>query len=213
MDFQILYEKLISDIDYEPVILFLEKYLTKNKLILDAGCGTGIFLLPLLNRGYLVEGIDNDTKMLSLADHKLKAANLHTNLYEHDLRNPISKKYDQIILMNDVINYFKGVKGIFRHLKNALNKEGFIVFDCYKYEYLNEMDGYLEAEEKPVKYEWEISVKGESMTHKITSEMTFTINQTIKPLSYYVETLEALDLKVEILDGPDDRKHYIKTSL
>lgn len=213
MDFQILYESLVSDIDYEPIIACLEKHLSKDKSTLDAGCGTGIFLLPLLKKGYLVDGLDNDTKMLSLADHKLKAAGLHTTLYEHDLRNPISKKYDQIILMNDVINYFKGVKNIFRHLKNALNDEGFIIFDCYKYEYLTEMNGYLEVETEPIKYEWLITVKGELMKHTIKSKETYVIKQTIKPLNYYVTTLEALNLKVEIIKGPDERKHYIKTSL
>src|SRR5690606_15120022 len=113
MSFQQLYEQLVSDIDYDPIIAFLETHLKKDQLTLDAGCGTGVFLVPLVNKGYRLEGIDIDADMLSIAHEKLTSLNLFAPLYEHDLKKPIYKKYDQIILMNDVVNYFKGVKTIF----------------------------------------------------------------------------------------------------
>ena len=213
MSFHQLYEYLVSDIDYEPIISFLESHLDKKRLTLDAGCGTGVCLVPLIQKGYLVEGIDLDSNMLAITNEKLQQANLYAPLYEHDLKKPLNHTYDQIILMNDVINYFKGVKTIFKQLKQALTPNGFILFDCYKYEYLDVMDGYIEQENEPIYYEWQVSVKNESMTHTIKSDETYIIRQIIKPLQYYIDTLNSLGMTTEVLHGPDDRKHYIKTSL
>lgn len=213
MSFHQLYEYLVSDIDYEPIISFLESHLDKKRLTLDAGCGTGVCLVPLIQKGYLVEGIDLDSNMLAITKEKLQQANLYAPLYEHDLKKPLNHTYDQIILMNDVINYFKGVKTIFKQLKQALTPNGFILFDCYKYEYLDVMDGYIEQENEPIYYEWQVSVKNESMTHTIKSDETYIIRQIIKPLQYYIDTLNSLGMTIEVIHGPDDRKHYIKTSL
>lgn len=213
MSFHQLYEYLVSDIDYEPIISFLESHLDKKRLTLDAGCGTGVCLVPLIQKGYLVEGIDLDSNMLAITNEKLHQANLYAPLYEHDLKKPLNHTYDQIILMNDVINYFKGVKTIFKQLKQALTPNGFILFDCYKYEYLDVMDGYIEQENEPIYYEWQVSVKNESMTHTIKSDETYIIRQIIKPLQYYIDTLNSLGMTAEVIHGPDDRKHYIKTSL
>ena len=213
MSFHQLYEYLVSDIDYEPMISFLESQLDPTRLTLDAGCGTGVCLVPLVKKGYLVEGIDLDSNMLAITNEKLQKEHLYAPLYEHDLKKPLNHTYDQIILMNDVINYFKGVKTVFKQLKQALTPSGFILFDCYKYEYLKVMDGYIEQELNPVYYEWHVSVKNELMTHTIKSDATYRIKQTIKPLEYYVDLLKNLGMTVQILNGPDERKHYIKTSL
>lgn len=63
------------------------KYLPKNGLILEAGCGLGAWLITLLKMGYKIEGIDFDKnviKRLKKFDSKLKISvqNVERTLYK-----------------------------------------------------------------------------------------------------------------------------------
>jgi 2-polyprenyl-3-methyl-5-hydroxy-6-metoxy-1,4-benzoquinol methylase len=63
MSFQDLYVRLIEDIDYDPIIDWIKKQLQPNQHILDAGCGSGVILVPLTAQGFDVVGVDIDTNM------------------------------------------------------------------------------------------------------------------------------------------------------
>ncbi len=213
MSFGKVYEALVEDIDYGPIVDFIVKELDPNKSLLDAGCGTGVFLIPLLKLGFHASGIDLDSESLAIARDKMRENALYAHLYEHDLREPIRAKYDQIILLNDVVNYFKGAKRLFKNLKNALNAKGTLLFDVYKEEYLSVMDGYIETDTEPFYYEWKVSVHNASLKHSITTTETYKVTQSIYPLKYYTSILENLGMDVITLAGPDERKHYIKATL
>ncbi len=214
MSFQDLYVQLIDDIDYEPILAFIESHLSHKQVILDAGCGSGVILIPLAEKGYDVVGVDIDSKMLSYAQQTLASKGLPIQLFEHDLRTPISRPFDVILLFNDVINYFKGIKKVVSVLKNALNPHGFILLDLYKEDYLVEMKDYIESETDPIAYLWKASVKNQVLTHQITdAKGTYKVTQYVYPLAYYVNTFKTAGLKVEILPGPDERKYYLKASL
>lgn len=45
----------------------------KDKKILDVGCGSGVFMIELINRGAYVVGIDYSPKMLDLAKQELNS--------------------------------------------------------------------------------------------------------------------------------------------
>ncbi len=214
MSFQDLYVQLIEDIDYDPIIEWIKPHLKPSQRILDAGCGSGVILVPLTKAGYDVVGVDIDTKMLSYAQQALFEAALPVQLYEHDLRTPLSQTFDVILLFNDVVNYFKGVKTVFKTLKKALNPNGFILMDFYKEDYLSVMDWYEEAETSPIHYRWTSRVKGVCLTHTITDyKDTYEVKQYVYPVDYYRTVLESLGLTVVITEGPDERKHYLKASL
>src|SRR5690606_40046517 len=66
--------------------------ISKDKLILDAGCGSGYILSMLALDGYEIEGIDNNQMMLDLAKDRLESLNLNVNLINHDLRKPRSEE-------------------------------------------------------------------------------------------------------------------------
>ena len=51
MSFQDLYVQLIDDIDYEPILAFIESHISHKQVILDAGCGSGVILIPLAEKG------------------------------------------------------------------------------------------------------------------------------------------------------------------
>ena len=66
---------------------------------LDAGCGTGRLLLPLLQAGLDVDGSDISGDMLSLCEQSAKSEGLSVNLYKqamHDLDLP--RKYRTILV-------------------------------------------------------------------------------------------------------------------
>lgn len=213
MSFQDLYVQLIEDIDYDPIIEWIKPQIKPNQRILDAGCGSGVVLVPLTKAGYDVVGVDIDTMMLSYAQQALFEAALPVQLYEHDLRTPFSQTFDVILLFNDVVNYFKGVKTVFNTLKKALNPNGIILMDFYKEDYLSVMDRYEELETSPIHYRWTSRVKGVCLTHTITDyKDTYVVKQYVYPVDYYRTVLESLGLTVVITEGPDERKHYLKAS-
>lgn len=210
-----IYDELMSDIDYEQIYTFLKPYLNKNDLILDAGCGSGYLLEELLKNEYDVLGIDHDDQMLSIALDRLRTSDLKAPLYNHDLRDRLAIKVDVIISFFDVMNYFKGVKNVFHHIRQALNDKGRFIFDVYKVSVLSDYDGYEEIEDIPLKYQWSIKSNKNRLKHTITVDNDIhQLIQYVEPLNYYLDILNVLgykDIKVE--NGPDIRKHYIIASL
>lgn len=204
------YDLLMADVDYEALYTWLKPYLKDQKTILDAGCGSGYLLLELLKNQHEAIGVDIDSGMLSLANDKLRDADLKANLFEHDLRNPLGVSFDVILAMFDVANYFKGLKTVFHNIYEGLNPGGIFIFDLYKEDVLTDYQDYIEIEDDPIHYEWHIrSVKNQLLHEVRIGDETVEIRQYIYELDYYLNLLKDLGFKVEIKDGLDSRKHYI----
>lgn len=204
------YDLLMADVDYEAIYQWLRPYIGLDQTIVDAGCGSGYLLLELLKNNHLAIGIDNDTDMLSLAQNRIQEHELSPMLYEHDLRNSLGIKVDVVLAMFDVVNYFKGIRQVFYHIYQALNKDGIFIFDIYKEEVLETYKTYVEIEDDPIHYEWYVKTKDNKLFHtlEINHEVE-KITQYVYPISYYQEVLESLGFRVEVKDGIDSRKHYI----
>ncbi|TNF08583.1 MAG: class I SAM-dependent methyltransferase [Bacillota bacterium] len=204
------YDLLMSDVDYEQLYTFIKPYLKQDDTIIDAGCGSGYLLRELLKNHHQVIGIDLDASMLAIAREKLIRDDLSTALYEHDLREPLFIKVDAILMMFDVINYFKGSKRILRNLYHALNRGGKLIFDVYKESVLKEYEYYLEEDSEPFSYRWEIQTKNHHMTHHLVTPFgEDSVKQYVYPMSYYENILNDLGFTYEILNGPDERKNYV----
>lgn len=108
-----------------------EKFNFNGNKVLDLGCGTGNSMLPLLKRGFNVEGIDYSLEMLNIAKQKLKKYN--PNLYNYDISEfNIEKSFDLIISVDDVINHLTTIENIdncFRNVNKALVSSGLFIFD------------------------------------------------------------------------------------
>lgn len=74
--------------------------------VLDAGCGVGRHLLPLVQSGFLVWGVDRETPVLQVLKARLAAAGHPAHLVQADLqRLPFRvSKFDLVISIN-VINH------------------------------------------------------------------------------------------------------------
>ncbi|MDY0074321.1 MAG: methyltransferase domain-containing protein [Acholeplasmataceae bacterium] len=208
--FEHLYDLLMSDVDYEAILNQIEPYLNEYDFIIDAGCGSGYLLIELLKRHYQAIGLDLSTSMLAIAKDKMIEEKVMTDLYEHDLRKKIYAQADVILAMFDVMNYFKGIKGVLRNIYQALYPKGRFIFDVYKEEILSVYDGYVEDESDPTNYTWKIHVKDNRIDHMITHKhQTDTIRQYVHPLKDYLDYLDELGFEVEIKESIDPRKHLI----
>jgi SAM-dependent methyltransferase len=204
------YDSLMADIDYEQIYHMIKPYLRSTDLIVDAGCGSGYLLIEFLKQGHQIIGIDMDSSMLSLAYDKLKTDELSAPLYQHDLKKPLHAKADVILAIFDVCNYMKGIKKVFYNIYQALEDGGRFIFDIYTYDCLKTYSGYVESDDSPISYHWTIRTKNQRMIHTIKLEdETKTIIQYIQPLKYYLDVLESLKFKYEVIQGPDIRKHVI----
>lgn len=66
--------------------------------ILELGCGGGKILIPLLERGYDIAGVDNSKAMLARCREKAREKNLECTLYEQAMQElSISRKFGLII--------------------------------------------------------------------------------------------------------------------
>ncbi len=205
------YDALMADVDYSLIYAFYEAHKPKeHPIVIDAGCGSGNFLLELIRHGEHAYGIDKDEEMLAIALEKLKEEQLYAPLFVHDLKDPLTMKVDVITSFFDVVNYFKGTKGLFKRMYQALNTGGVYMFDCYKEDVLETYDGYIESGDDPIPYHWKIT----SDHHKFKHEVSFNhqiehITQYVHPIDIIKEQLVSLGFNVFIEEGVDSRKWYV----
>ncbi len=205
------YDELMADVDYGLIYAFYEAHKPKpHPMVIDAGCGSGNFLLELARHETDVYGIDKDETMLAIALDKLKQAHLYAPLFVHDLKDPLTIKADVITSFFDVINYFKGTKTLFKNMYQALHEEGVFLFDCYKESVLEDYDGYIEEGDDPIRYKWEIKVDHHKLKHLVTIKDEINhITQYVHPISDIENQLKTLGFKVFFEEGPDPRKWYV----
>lgn len=103
--------------------------------ILDVGCGTGRYVIPLANDGFSVTGIDNSPEMLAQGGERLKQHGLSASLLELDLMDMQETcRYDALLCMNSVICYFHETKDIIKALtlfRKALRPGGILVLEIW----------------------------------------------------------------------------------
>ena len=121
--YEILHEKAPED-----ELDFYVSYAEKGMKILEPLCGSGRFLVPFLERGFDICGIDLSEEMLM----KLKEKASNARVWQADLSEYSSEeKYDYIFISSGSVSLFTDIelcKKILGMLKNMLAPEGKIVF-------------------------------------------------------------------------------------
>ena len=85
---------LNGDIDY-----YSQRLRGLSGKILEAGVGTGRMLLPLLEEGFDIEGLDQSTEMLAICRQHLESHQLSSRLYQADLGQfQLDTRYQGIIM-------------------------------------------------------------------------------------------------------------------
>lgn len=121
--YEILHKKAPND-----ELEFYLSYAKKEEKILEALCGSGRFLVPFMNRGFNIFGIDLSAEMLN----KLKQKAPNTNVIHADILEYTSQeKYDYIFISSSSISLFTDInvcQQILGKIKNILADDGTFVF-------------------------------------------------------------------------------------
>jgi len=81
------------------IAYFTEKLREVDGPILEAGVGTGRFLIPLIRSGFVVDGVDRSPEMLAQCKANMEKHDVGANLYQQDLTElALPNKYGAIIM-------------------------------------------------------------------------------------------------------------------
>jgi SAM-dependent methyltransferase len=128
------YDLLTTSYDHDRWWQALEPLLRRHGLrgrrVLDAACGTGRSLEPLLRRGYAATGCDVSAGMLQRARARLGS---DVPLLVADLRAlPDIGRFDAITVLDDAVNYLlseEDLRAAFSSLARNLGPGGLLLFD------------------------------------------------------------------------------------
>jgi len=112
--------------------VFTEIAQREIKTVLDVGCGTGRWAIPLVSKGFAVIGIDKHKKMLEIAEKKAKEQNLKIDFRVGDMRDiHMIKKVDAILVCDGI--YFllshDDILKAFSVFLESLEEGGVLIFN------------------------------------------------------------------------------------
>ncbi|MFS0861632.1 class I SAM-dependent DNA methyltransferase [Fredinandcohnia sp. 179-A 10B2 NHS] len=163
--FAYIYDTLMSDVDYDLWISFLEKKrnqlgLSKQARILDLACGTGSISIKLSKEGYEVVGVDLSEDMLTVANTKAMEAGQRIDFFQQNMAEIEGlQPFDIIVIFCDSLNYLQTedeVQKTFQNVYNLLKDDGMFLFDVhsiYKMKHIF-LDGPFVTSDEEVSYIW-----------------------------------------------------------
>ncbi|HEV7773392.1 MAG TPA: class I SAM-dependent methyltransferase [Conexibacter sp.] len=110
------------------VLARLREAKIEDGLVVDLGCGSGIWAAELLSAGYEVLGVDASAEMLALARSRAPGAKLRQGSL-HDVELPPCAA---ITAIGECVNYGgpPSLELLFRRAHAALEPDGLLVFDA-----------------------------------------------------------------------------------
>lgn len=105
-------------------VAFYERILlTSQGPILEAMCGSGRLLIPLLKKGLIIDGVDNSSHMLESCQRRCRAQTLNVTLYNQSLQTlALPKKYDIIFIAIGSFQLIYNLQEAKHALKNLLER-------------------------------------------------------------------------------------------
>ncbi|WP_265456951.1 class I SAM-dependent methyltransferase [Enterococcus sp. HY326] len=118
---------LNGDLEY-----YLEKLQAVNGPILEAGVGTGRLLIPFLQKGLEMEGLDLSKEMLAYCQKNLNKAGLTASIWQADLTNwSTEKQYAAIIMPTGSFGLLpnKKLESVLANFYRQLQPAGKLIID------------------------------------------------------------------------------------
>lgn len=122
-----MYEILHKEAPMDELSFYLS-YAEKGMKILETLCGSGRFLVPFLEKGFDISGMDLSTEMLEKLKEKAPTAKVvQGDILEYDSE----EKFDYIFISSGSVSLFTDMKmcvSILKKIKCLLKKDGKFVF-------------------------------------------------------------------------------------
>jgi SAM-dependent methyltransferase len=114
------------------VLAELRRHGLRDALVVDLGCGSGLWAGELVSNGYRVIGVDISDSMISIARRRVPAAEFRVeSLFDFEL-----PKCGAITALGECFNYLfdreatrQGLVRLFRRAYDALADDGLLIFD------------------------------------------------------------------------------------
>lgn len=185
--FSYYFDEVVSSLDYDLWLEFIEPYLKNGDTILDLACGSGTLLTMLKLKGYDCEGLDLSSDIIDIANEKAKINHLRIPYYVEDMTDfNLNKQYDMITCFFDSVNFLKtkeDIDNMFTCVKKHLKKGGLFIFDIFSETMFKEYDNNLiEEDYHTFKIKW-LTKKVNSTTLK--HDITITEGDVVFNESYY----------------------------
>jgi len=119
------YDLIYRRKDYKKECAYVDKLFLlwgrkKPKTVLDLGCGTGSHMIPFLQRGASIVGLDQSSVMLDFARQKVSNYKNRAKLYQKDITSfRLSQTFDAVLAMFSVTNYMVTDKSLLNMFRNA----------------------------------------------------------------------------------------------
>lgn len=145
----VIYDLFMEEISYAAMVDQLQAFWQREgyciHTVLDAGCGTGSFIVPLAKAGFDTCGVDLSSEMLSMADHKAYEEGVSCLFIERDLRElNFAPQFDAVISFFDTLNYilsFEDLAKVLQEIYQCLLPGGSFVFDMRTLHYYADVLG------------------------------------------------------------------------
>ena len=136
--YNLIYQDKAYDSECTYVDKLIKKYSPHAESILDLGCGTGSHDILLVERGFLLTGVDSSKEMLSSAMNNKKVMGYDDKKLKFHLGDirciRLEKTFDVVISLFDVLSYQTTNADLLNTFQTAsihLNKGGIFIFDCW----------------------------------------------------------------------------------
>lgn len=199
-NFQLLYDARIQKSIYEDYIQLLKPYIDSDTIVIDCGCGSGVFASYVEKITPHVFAFDIDSKMIELAKQKT----IHTRYRIHDMHTPWPFFGDVVVMSMDVINFSHTPFVVLKHAIDALNETGVMCLDLYQ----DDIDlNYHETSLDPFTYTWTLSHETHVIHHRIVADsLNILIKQYVHNIKDIKSYMEEQGFQVELKTALDPRK-------
>lgn len=198
------YDEVMSSLNYDLWLEFIEQYLKPGDKVLDLACGTATLCTMLKLKGYKPSGLDLSESILEIAQEKMKVNHLSFPLYHSDMTSfEIDDKFNMITCFFDSVNFLenkKQIKKLFDCVYEHLDTNGYFILDIFSKELLEEYsNNKINDDYITFKLDW-TTKKASPTTLKhtiriIEGDDTFIENY----YEYYYDITDVLDHRFKVI--------------
>lgn len=138
------YDEVMSKLNYDLWLEFIEQYLNKGDSILDLACGTGTLCTMLKLNGYESSGLDLSESIIEIANEKRKINRLDIDFHVADMTNfKLGKKFNMVTCFFDSVNFLSDIRDVRKMFDCAyshLHNNGYFIIDIFSKELLREYE-------------------------------------------------------------------------